>query len=120
MTSNSNPKVVDKFEVLEDENHYGMSITGIKNGLETLLFLKSKWNVPYRNLWSSENPSKEIKNFYDGLSKDYAFEIFPIESSFYAAQTLIGTIKRLKRQDQIKDSKEVLNLAQRYNPNSKN
>nr|WP_298998342.1 alpha/beta hydrolase-fold protein [uncultured Allomuricauda sp.] len=113
----SNPKVRHKFEVLENENHYGMSITGIQNGLETI-YPKSEWNVPYRDFWSSENPSKEIKMFYDELSESYGFNVVPLESSFYSAQTLIGTIKRLERQDRIKESKEVLSLALEYYPNS--
>ncbi|MHA7060284.1 alpha/beta hydrolase [Aquimarina sp. M1] len=117
LASNANPEIKYKFEVLDNENHYGMSITGIQNGLETI-YPKKEWNVPYRDFWSSENPSKEIKLFYDKLSKNYGFEIVPLESSFYAAQTLVGTVKRLERQNRNKESKEVLNLALKYYPNS--
>ncbi|SDS92535.1 hypothetical protein SAMN05192545_2367 [Maribacter dokdonensis] len=117
LVSDSNPRIEYKFEVIENQNHYGMSITGIQNGLQTI-YPSKKWYVPYRDFWNSENPSREIKLFYDNLSDDYGFEIVPIENSFYAAQTLSGTIKKLKRQGRIKESKEVLNLALRYYPKS--
>ncbi len=118
LDSTANPKINYKVEILENENHYGMSISGIQHGLETI-YSTATWNVPYRDFWNSENPANEIKLFYDSLSDQYGFEIVPLEDSFYAGQTLLGTVRRLERQGRIKELKEVLKLATEYYPNSK-
>jgi len=117
LENTSNPNISYKIEVLENENHYGMSITGIKHGLETI-YPYEKWSIPYRDFWNSENPANEIKTFYNRLSNQYGFKILPLEDSFYAAQTLLGTVRRLERQGRIKELKEVLKLAIKYYPNS--
>jgi len=113
----ANPNINYRIEILENENHYGMSISGIEHGLENI-YPYDTWNVPYRDFWNSENPANEIKKFYDSLSNQYGFEIVPLEESFYAAQTLAGTIRRLERQGRKKELREVLELAIKYYPNS--
>jgi predicted alpha/beta superfamily hydrolase len=118
LDSTANPKINYKVEILENEDHYGMSISGIQRGLETM-YPNSIWNIPYRDFWSSENPANEIKQFYDNLSDQYGFKIVPLENSFYASQTLLGTVRRLERQGRKKELKEVLKLAIEYYPNSK-
>ncbi len=117
LESTANPKINYTIEILEEENHYGMSITGIKHGLETI-YPFDTWNIPYRDFWNAENPANEIKVFYDSLSALYGFDILPLENAFYAAQTLSGTVRRLKRQERKEELKEVLNLALKYYPNS--
>ncbi len=115
----ANPKIDYRIEILENENHYGMSVLGIKHGLETI-YPFSTWSIPYRDFWNSKDPAGEIKLFYDQLSEQYGFEIRPLEDSFYAAQTLSGTVRRLKRQGRNKEVKAVLQLALTYYPNSPN
>ncbi len=114
----SNPNINYKIEILENEDHYGMSILGIKRGLATI-YPPEVWNVPYRDFWSSKNPADELKLFYDKLSDHYGFKIIPLEDSFYASQTLSGTIRRLKRQRRNKELADILKLAVEYYPNSK-
>lgn len=113
-----NPKINYIVEILENEDHYGMSILGIQHGLKTI-YPSTVWNVPYRDFWNSESPATELKSFYTNLSDMYGFEIVPLEDSFYASQTLLGTIRRLKRQNRKEALKEVLELAIEYYPNSK-
>lgn len=113
----ANPNINYRIEILEKENHYGMSILGVEHGLENI-YPYSLWNVPYRDFWNSENPASEIKLFYKNLSDHYGFEIIPLEDSFYAAQTLSGTVRRLERQGREKELKDVLELAKAYYPNS--
>jgi len=117
LKSKANPKINYKIEILENENHYGMSISGIKHGLETI-YPTEIWNIPYRKFWNSENPANEIKLFYQNLSNEYGFEIIPLEGSFYYGQTLLGTTRRLERQGRINELKEVVELALKYYPNS--
>ena len=117
LKNTANPNVSYKIEILEKENHYGMSISGIQHGLETIYPFET-WDIPYREFWNSENPANEIKVFFDSLSTIYGFKILPLEDSFYAAQTLSGTARRLKRQKRTLELKEVLRLAVKYYPNS--
>ncbi|TAI49005.1 alpha/beta hydrolase [Flagellimonas allohymeniacidonis] len=113
----ANPKINYRIEILKNENHYGMATLGIKHGLENI-YPFSTWTIPYRDFWEARNPAKEIRQFYDKLSAQYGFEILPLEDSFYAAQTLSGTARRLKRQGKNKEAQEVLQLALKYYPNS--
>lgn len=117
LESKANPKINYTIEILENENHYGMSISGIEHGLETI-YPTEIWNIPYREFWSSESPANEIQLFYQNLSKKYGFDILPLEDSFYYGQTLLGTIRRLERQKREKELKEVLELGLKYYPNS--
>ena len=62
--------------------------------------------------------ANELKTFYDNLSDHYGFEIVPLEDSFYASQTLLGTIRRLERQGRMKELMDILKLSIEYYPNS--
>ena len=117
LNSKANPKINYKIEILENENHYGMSISGIEHGLETIYPIET-WSIPYRKFWNSKNPANEIKLFYQNLSNQYGFEILPLEDSFYNGQTLLGTVRRLERQDRMQELKDVIELALKYYPNS--
>ena len=62
LDSISNPKINYKIETLENEDHYGMCISGIKRGLETIYPIKF-WKIPYREFWSFQKSCKCNKNF---------------------------------------------------------
>ncbi|NAS30769.1 hypothetical protein GTQ40_07280 [Flavobacteriaceae bacterium R38] len=117
LENTANPNINYKIEILENENHYGMSISGIEHGLETI-YPFTTWNIPYREFWNSENPADEIEKFYNNLSDQYGFEILPLEDSFYAAQNLLGTARRLERQGRTKELEDLIQLALKYYPNS--
>ena len=117
LAQTANPNINYKIEILPNENHYGMSISGIEHGLETI-FPSEIWTIPYRDFWNAEHPATAIKTFYDGLSKHYGFEILPLEDAFFAAQTLSGTLRRLERQERDEDLRAVLDLALEYYPNA--
>jgi len=117
LESTENPNINYKIEILENEDHYGMSISGIQHGFETI-YLPEIWDIPYRDFWNSENPANELKTFYNNLSDQYGFEIVPLEDSFYASQTLLGTVRRLERQGRMKELMDILKLSIEYYPNS--
>lgn len=117
LDSISNPNISYKIEILKNENHYGMSISGIERGFETI-YSTEVWKVPYRDFWNAQSPANEIKLFYDNLSDQYGFEIVPLEDSFYASQTLLGTARRLERQGREDERTDVIKLAIEYYPNS--
>lgn len=117
LTLTKNPNIDYKIEILENENHYGMSISGIERGLETI-YPTDVWTIPYRDFWNSEDPAKAIRSFYDSLSNQYGFKIIPLEDSFYAAQTLLGTARRMQRQEREKALADIIKLAITYYPKS--
>ena len=106
-----------KIEVLEEEDHYGMSVPGIQHGLETI-YPKNVWNIPYKSLRNADNPAKEIKQFFDKLSKQYGFDIIPNEDSFYFIGNILGVGRRLKSSKRYPELVELLELAVSYYPNS--
>ncbi len=117
LDSAANPNINYRVEILENENHYGMSISGIQRGLETI-YPPEIWSVPYRDFWSAQSPANEIETFYNNLSDQHGFAIIPLEDSFYASQTLLGTIRRLERQERTQELTDVIELAIQYYPNS--
>ncbi len=117
LDSIANPKVNYTIEILQNENHYGMSISGIEHGLETI-YPTEVWSIPYREFWSSKYPANEIEIFYENLSNKYGFRIIPLEDSYYFGQTLLGTVRRLERQGRTRELNEVIQLALKYYPNS--
>ncbi len=117
LATQSNTNIRYKIEVLENEDHYGMSISGIKKGLETI-YPKEAWNIPYRDFWNADAPANALKAFYDKLSQQYGFEILPVEDAFYASQNLLGSIRRMRRQGRTKEMTDFIKLAAAYYPNS--
>jgi len=117
LENTANPNINYRVEILENENHYGMSISGIEHGLKTI-YPFTTWDIPYREFWNSENPANEIEKFYNNLSDQYGFEILPLEDSFYAAQSLLGTARRLKREGRTRELKDLIQLILKYYPNS--
>lgn len=106
-----------KFEIVPDEDHYGMAITGIHNGLRTI-YPKELWDIDYRSFWRSENPTQALKDTYSSLSNEYGFEIAPIESAFYSINNLAKTAEILGRQQRNEELQSWLKMALGYYPNS--
>lgn len=106
-----------KIEVLEGEDHYGMSISGIQHGLETL-YPRDIWNISYSSFWKANKPATAIKDYFDKLSALYRFEIIPNEDSFYFIGNLLGVGRRLKNGKRYAERVEVLELAAVYYPKS--
>jgi len=106
-----------KIEVLEEEDHYGMSVPGIQHGLETI-YPKDVWNIPYKKFRNSKKPAKSLKQFFDKLSKQYGFDIIPNEDSFYFIGNLLGVGRKLKSSKRYTELVEFLKLSINYYPNS--
>ncbi|TJY35931.1 alpha/beta hydrolase [Pontimicrobium aquaticum] len=104
-------------EVLEEEDHYGMAVSGIQHGLETI-YPKDVWNIPYKEFRNAKNPAKTLKQFYDELSKRYEFNVIPNEDAFYFVGNLSGISRRLKSNKRYKELVEFLELSVNYYPNS--
>jgi len=117
LKNTSNKNIRYKFEIVHDEDHYGMSIPGIQHGLETI-YAREIWNVNYREFWNSSDPAQALKDKYQALSEHYGFKIIPIEKSFHSINNMLKTAEILYRQKNTKDLIPWLTLAIEYYPHS--
>lgn len=106
-----------KVEIIAGDNHYGMAIRGIQNGLE-LVFPRTLWNVDFGALAQAEKPLQTFKNHYQKLSQIYGFQARPIESSFWSGDSTIGLVRRLNGAGRAEESQAVLRYANTLFPNS--
>jgi predicted alpha/beta superfamily hydrolase len=113
----ANPKIRYKFEVIQDEDHYGMSIPGIQHGLETI-YARKIWNIDYRKMWNNPYPAQALKDKYQELSEHYGFKIIPLEKSFHYIHNIMKTAEILNRQNKVKELIAWLQLAIEYYPHS--
>lgn len=113
----ANPKISYKFEVIHDEDHYGMSIPGIQHGFETI-YARKIWDIDYRKMWRSSDPAKALSERYKQLSEHYGFKIIPLEKSFYFIHNITKTAEILYRQNKIEKLIPWLQLAIEYYPHS--
>jgi len=113
----ANSKIRYKFEVIHDEDHYGMSIPGIQHGLDTI-YDREIWDIDYRKMWRSPDPAKALSDRYQQLSKHYGFEIIPLEKSFHFIHNITKTAEILYRQNKLDKLIPWLELAVEYYPYS--
>jgi len=113
----TNKNIRYKFEIVHDEDHYGMSIPGIQHGLETI-YAREIWDVNYREFWNSDDPAQALMDKYQELSEHYGFKIIPIEKSYHFIHNIMKTAEILYRQKNTKDLIPWLILGTEYYPNS--
>jgi len=113
----ANPKIRYKFEVIQNEDHYGMSIPGIQHGFETI-YAREIWDVDYRKMWNSSDPAQALKDKYQELSEHYGFKIIPLEKSFHFIHNIMKTAEILNRQNKVEKLIAWLQLAVEYYPKS--
>lgn len=117
LKSNANPNIRYKFEVVLNQDHYGMTIPGIQSGLDTI-YPRKIWLVDYKKFWRSEDPAKALAKKYDELSKLYGFEVVPLEKAFYSIHNLTKTAEIMARQKKYEKLIRWLELAVIYYPKS--
>jgi len=113
----ANPQIRYKFEVIHDEDHYGMSVPGIQHGLETI-YAREIWDIDYREMWRSSDPAQALSDRYQQLSNHYGFKIIPLEKSFNFIHNIMKTAEILYRQNKIEKLIPWLQLAIEYYPHS--
>lgn len=112
-----NKKLNYKFEIVPDEDHYGMAVKGIHHGLRTI-YPADLWDISYRDFWRSKTPAKLLKETYKQLTSYHGFDVVPIESAFYSVNNLVKTAEILERQKRTSDLKDWLDIAIEYYPHS--
>lgn len=110
--------VTYKIDVLEGEEHYLMSIAGLRAGFE-LIYPNTKWRNPG---WDKnvKDYTSYINDYYDGLSADYGFDILPVEDGHAYGYSLTGLIYLHFKWRSNKETIALLNLSIGYYPNSAN
>ena len=80
-----------KIDVLKNEEHYLMSLSGLRNGFATI-YPNSLWRNPGWIGWDkTKNYAKSyFKDYYDLLSEKYGFDIYPVEDSHAHGYSLSG------------------------------
>ncbi|MBE1299313.1 MAG: hypothetical protein GJ680_05330 [Alteromonadaceae bacterium] len=106
-----------KFELLQDEDNYGMAIKGVHNGLRTI-YPPELWDINYKDFWRGDEPTNALIEVYEQLTNDYGFEVVPIESAFYSVNNLVKTAEILGRQERNSQLQKWLSMAISYYPKS--
>lgn len=106
-------------DLLKGEEHYLMTLAGIRNGFK-LVYPDKEWGFPQFS--DFKNPVQNLKQHYDRLSKKYGFDIYPIEDGHNYGGHLAGVAHNFARWSRYSDKQTVdlLELSVGYYPNSAN
>jgi predicted alpha/beta superfamily hydrolase len=84
-----------KAETIEGEGHTDVILPGLIAAFE-FIFPKEKWLVDYLDLIEKKGPAKvNIISFYENLSNEYGFEIYPNADRLYSMSCLKNIGRRL-------------------------
>ncbi len=104
-------------EVIEGGEHYGMSLVGINNGFRHI-YPETVWRPDYITIRNHENPTQELKRFYQQLSQQYGFTAYPVADGYWMGMSIAGTTRYLLRNKKSKQALEILNWAMKQQPNN--
>ena len=104
-------------DVLEGQDHYGSAMPALYNAFE-FIYPKEQWRPDYIAIREGKDPAGDIKTFYGNLSRQYGYEIVPIEKGFWMGLTLAGTGRFLSRQQDASKTVAWYEMAINYYPNS--
>jgi predicted alpha/beta superfamily hydrolase len=107
-------KVNFKLEGLKGEEHYGMALTGLRNGFKTIYPLMK----PMNRFREADDPASEIRHHYEMLSQNYGFKTYPIQMSHSHSESLSSLASAFSRWKMHKKSINLFNLGIEYFPNS--
>ncbi len=108
-------------DVLDNEEHYLMSLAGIRNGFATI-YPDSLWRNPGWIGWDKDEnyAINHYKTYYDKLSSIYGFDIYPVEDGHSYGYYLVGKAYSAKKWGTNKQLIDLLELGIGYYPNSAN
>ena len=104
-------------DIIEGGEHYGMSLEGINNGFRHI-YPETEWSPDYITIRTHENPTQELKNFYQQLSKKYGFKTYPVIDGYWMGLSIAGTTRYLLRNEKSKQALEMLHWAMQLLPNN--
>ncbi len=115
-TSSSNTKVV--LDILENEEHYMMSLAGLRNGFQ--LIYPHGGLMYTKTLASSDKPAEILKKDYQEISSSYGFDVYPVEDGHVPNDHLLGLVDIFERKKEYSKALDILKLGINYYPNSAN
>ena len=104
-------------EVIVGGEHYAMSLDGINNGFRHI-YPEAVWRPDYLTIRKNNNPTQELKHFYQQLSQQYGFTAYPVADGYWMGLSIAGTTRYLLRNKKSKQALEMLNWAMKLQPNN--
>ncbi|WP_020532582.1 alpha/beta hydrolase-fold protein [Flexithrix dorotheae] len=114
---NSN-SIYAKAEIIHGEGHTDVILPGLITAFE-FIFPKEKWYVDYLDLIEKEGTAQDnISSFYQKLSDEYGFQIYPNTDRLYSMSCLKNIGRRLLGERKIEEAIEVYNYWVELYPSS--
>ncbi len=103
----NNRKIHTKAETIEGEGHTDVILPGLISAFD-FIFPKEKWLVDYTKLIEKEGSAKDnILAFYQDLSNEYGFEIYPNVDRLYSMSCLKNIGRRLLQRKKTSEAIEI-------------
>ncbi|MEM9000406.1 MAG: alpha/beta hydrolase-fold protein [Bacteroidota bacterium] len=103
----SNDNFKAKAEIIDGEGHTDVLLPGIISAMD-FIFPKEKWFVDYVDLINtSRNPKENIDDFYNALSLEYGFTVYPNMDRLYSMSCIKNVGSRLLREDRFNEAIEL-------------
>lgn len=106
-----------QLDILDNEEHYTMSITGLRRAFQ---FMYPEQVLQLEIINNSQSPAKTLREEYQKRSDSYGFEVLPVEDGHNNSDHLLGLVNVMNRQNNTQGAIELLNLGISYYPNSAN
>jgi len=117
-SSYTSDKIKIKAEVIANESHYGVVLSGFIKAME-VFFPKNKWNKEFSDFEKqSGNTISNIDTYYKRLSSEYGYPILPKAERWNSGSSLQASANRLLRQKRYDESIEVYKRLVTYRPKS--
>lgn len=119
LTSYVPNRVVLKAKVFEDDEHYLVALSGIKEGFKTI-YPHEVWHNPGTPRFDENYDYAKLlfKDYYDELTDKYGFNVFPVETAHGYGYSLTGILSRAKKWGTPQQVKNLALLGVSYFPNS--
>ncbi len=117
---NYSPKnVAIKIDIIKDDEHYLMALAGIQAGLKAI-HPNSLWRNPGLTGWQKDPNFAQsyYKAYYDKLSTQYGFTIYPVENAHGYGFSITGHLRLAQKWKQPEQVKSLALLGTYYFPNS--
>jgi hypothetical protein len=116
-----NSRVKYKIDIIDESEHYLMSLEGIQSGFETI-YPNSIWKNPGWLGWdkTADYAQDYYKSYFDELTRIYGFDIFPVEDSHAHGFSLFGKALTAYKWGTNKQVIDLLELGINYYPKSAN
>ncbi|WP_416306269.1 alpha/beta hydrolase-fold protein [Neptunicella sp. SCSIO 80796] len=114
----SKSNVISQIDVLNNEEHYLMSLAGLRRGFRLIFPYNQIMYSP--TVSTSADPAKTLKQEYQRRSTVYGFDVYPAEDGYNFNDHLLGLVTIFEKASKYAQAIDMLNLTIDYYPNSAN